>query len=353
MIDPDGLITSKQSDANPDAIYVEGDIDADGDLDDSIIFRTRKTGDYSVRVLPEPDAPPGATYTLKFITEGGQELVLAKDVLVVNAPKQPVGIEVGATEINVTPMAYFALEAVIDEGNTFTSSGYFRDADSQTWAATVDYGDDSEVQPQTLTLNPDKSFILSHVYADNGDYIVTVTVIETDGGGKTGSNTMTVTVNNVAPTVAAGADQTAEEGATVSLAPAKFNDLGTLDTHTATIDWGDETPVENGAVTEVPSVPPGDTAGTDGEVSGSHVYADDGDYTVTVTVTDDDLASSTPDTLIVTVENVAPTVNAGADQKVYEDDLVSLEPATFNDLGTLDTHTATIDWGDGTVEMMA
>jgi len=344
VIDPDGLITSGQSDDNSDAIYVEGDIDADGDLDDSIIFRTRKNGDYSVRVLPEPDAPPGATYTLKFTTEE-QELVLAENVLVVDAPNQPVGIEVAETEISVAPMAYFALEAVIDEGNTFTIPGYFEDADSSTWTATVNYGDGSETQ--ALEFNPaGKSFTLSHVYADNGTYTVTVTV--TDDEGNAGSNTMKVTVNNVAPTVAAGADQTADEGATVSLAPEKFNDLGTLDTHTATINWGDGTPTEAGAVTETPSGPPGATAGADGEVSSSHVYADNGTYTVTVTVKDDD-GAPTSDSFTVTVGNVAPTVVAGEDQTVEEGATVGLlAPSTFNDLGTLDTHTVAIDWGDGT-----
>ena len=71
-------------------------------------------------------------------------------------------------------------------------------------------------------------------------------------------------------------DRGADEGTSISLGPATFTDAGSGDTHTATIDWGDET-VEAGVVDQV--------AGT---VSGSHTYADDGTYTVTVTVTDDD-----------------------------------------------------------------
>jgi len=47
---------------------------------------------------------------------------------------------------------------------------------------------------------------------------------------------------------------------------------------------------------------------------------------------------------------VAPTVDAGADQTVNDGDTVLLDPATFTDPGTLDTHAAVIDWGDGTVE---
>jgi len=151
----------------------------------------------------------------------------------------------------------------------------------------------------------------SHVYADNGAYTVTLTVTDDDGASTT--DTLVVTVENVAPTVDAGIDQTVDEGDTVVLDPATFNDLGTLDTHTATIDWGDGTAVEAGTVTESPFGPPGSTAGMDGTVAGSHVYAlpatafagPYGDYTVTVTVIDDD-SGSTSDTLVVRVHDVQP-----------------------------------------------
>src|SRR2546428_1209507 len=62
----------------------------------------------------------------------------------------------------------------------------------------------------------------------------------------------------------------------------------TLDTHSATINWGDGTVTETGMVTESPFGPPGSTAGANGTVSGSHVYADNGSYTVKLCVTDDD-----------------------------------------------------------------
>jgi len=50
----------------------------------------------------------------------------------------------------------------------------FTDAGADTWTATVNYGDGSGAKP--LTLNADKTFGLSHVYADNDVYTVTVTV---------------------------------------------------------------------------------------------------------------------------------------------------------------------------------
>ncbi len=181
------------------------------------------------------------------------------------------------------------------------------------------------------------------MYADDGSYTVTVCV--TDDDTASACDTLQVTVNNAAPIVDAGLNQTADEGDTVSLSPVTFNDLGTLDTHTATVNWGDGTATEPGAVAETPSGPPGSTSGTNGTVSGSHVYADDGTYTVEVCVTDD--ASTTCDSLMVTINNVAPTLDAGSDQTSTEGSVVSLDPTTFNDLGISDTHTVAVNWGVG------
>ena len=140
----------------------------------------------------------------------------------------------------------------------------------------------------------------------------------------------------VAPIVDAGPDQIAAEGATVALAPSTFTDANPFDTHTAIIDWGDGTAVGAGTVNQVSNT-----------VSGTHAYADNGNFTVMVTVTDDDGFAGS-DTLAVTVNNVAPVVEAGPDRTANEGDTVSLVPATFTDVGSGDAHTATIDWGDGT-----
>jgi len=183
----------------------------------------------------------------------------------------------------------------------------------------------------------------THLYADNGTYTVTVTV--TDNNTGVGSNTLTVTVNNVGPTVEAGADQTVNEGQTVSLAPATFNDLGTLDTHTATIDWGDGTAVEAGIVSESPFGPPGSALGADGTVSGSHVYADNGVYTVTVTVTDDEGALDS-DTLTVTVKT-APVAIDDAYATNEDADLVIAAPGVLGNDSDADGDpmTAVVDVG--------
>jgi len=93
---------------------------------------------------------------------------------------------------NVPPTVDVGPDAAIDEGDTFTRTGWFTDPGTgDTWTATVDYGDGSGEQP--LTLNADKTFDLNRLYSSQGVYTVTVTVTDDDGG--VGSDTATVTVN--------------------------------------------------------------------------------------------------------------------------------------------------------------
>ncbi|MBI1929680.1 PKD domain-containing protein [Candidatus Poribacteria bacterium] len=145
-----------------------------------------------------------------------------------------------------------------------------------------------------------------------------------------------ITVNNVAPTVNAGPDLTRSEGDPSVTITASFTDPGS-DTHTATITW-------RAGVSDTinPATSP---------ISASHTYArDNGSYTVTVTVTDDD-AGSGSDSLTVTVNNECPTINALTfNPKNLNINLPVSITGSFTDPGTLDTYTATIDWGDGTVE---
>ncbi len=179
---------------------------------------------------------------------------------------------------NVAPATEAGEGASLNEGDTFTRQGSFTDPGPDEWTATVDYGDGSGVQP--LALNADKTFALSHTYADDDDddaYTVVVTVTDDDGG--TSSDELTVAVVNVAPELSAitAPVEPVEDGTTVEVS-ADFTDVGVLDTHTAEWDWGDESTLA-GDVTE---------ADGQGVATGSHSYDAPGVYTIKVTVTDDD-----------------------------------------------------------------
>ena len=66
---------------------------------------------------------------------------------------------------------------------------------------------------------------------------------------------------------------------------ASFTDAGTADTHTCTITWGDGRS-STGTVSE---------SGGSGTCTGSNVYRQTGNYTITVTVTDNAGAATTED----------------------------------------------------------
>ncbi|MCP3956472.1 MAG: DUF11 domain-containing protein, partial [bacterium] len=131
-------------------------------------------------------------------------------------------------------------------------------------------------------------------FDDEGSFTVFLRVTALDG--LTDFASAQVDVSNVAPAVDAGADRTVLEGDPVGVA-ATYVDPGRDDTQTATIDWDDGT------------VEPGTVGGTStaGTVSGSHVYPDEGDFTVEVCVADNDGAEGC-DSFATTVENAAPVV---------------------------------------------
>jgi hypothetical protein len=86
--------------------------------------------------------------------------------------------------------------------------------------------------------------------------------------------------------------------------------------------------------------------GTSSQQNPNFTFVDNGTYTVTLTVTDDDGSIDTAQQT-VTVLNASPIILTVSDLDGYEGELLEFT-ATFHDPGVLDTHTGVIDWGDGT-----
>ncbi|MCY2962405.1 MAG: PKD domain-containing protein, partial [Planctomycetota bacterium] len=158
-----------------------------------------------------------------------------------------------------------------------SSAGYSSTTSADRLTLTVDWGDGT-IEPGILlpTVGTDAGTISNtHVYADNGTYTVTLTLGD---GGTTVSSESHVSVTNVTPAVGTvNGPTTVVRGQTVAYS-LPFTDAGSADTHTAVIGWGDGTS-SVGTVSELNGV---------GSVSGSHRYATNGNYTIQVTVTDDD-----------------------------------------------------------------
>jgi hypothetical protein len=132
------------------------------------------------------------------------------------------------------------------------------------------------------------------------------------------------------------------EGQAVPIIPVMnftANDAGPF---TATIAWGDAS-ASAGIVTHV--------VGNEFAVSGAHIYAEDGSYTATVTITDTaDSTTVAPDTTATVTEALlTPTA---APFSIPENSIATDTTATFTDPGSPDpasSFSATIDWGDGTI----
>lgn len=231
---------------------------------------------------------------------------------------------ISAAVDNVAPTVDASSDATIDEGSVFAQSGSFADPDPDTWTATVNYGDGSGIQPLALT---GRTFTLNHTYVDDG--INAVEVCVTDDVGGIGCDTVTVTVSNVAPTVNVGGDVAIDESNTFAQS-GSFTDPG-ADTWTATVNYGDGMGVE--LLTLVGKA-----------FDLNHTYLDNGIYTVEVCVADDDDTGC--DVLIVTVNNVVPTVDAGSDSSIIEGETF-VGSGSFTDAASVDTWTATVDYGDG------
>lgn len=230
---------------------------------------------------------------------------------------------------NLAPVIAAIASTTINEGGTYSATSSFADASAGAFSATVDYGDGSPAQSLVLS---GSTFALNHQYSNDGSYMISVRV--TDAGGATGAGTATVTVANVAPVVTAPAPRTIPEGSHYT-ATATFTDPG-ADSWSATVDYGDGSPIETVAVS-------GTTVALD------HVYARDNTYTVTVTVSDG--VASTPATGTVVVTNVTPVISALPNATILRGETYSAA-GSFADPGA-DSWTATVNYGDGSVSALA
>lgn len=158
------------------------------------------------------------------------------------------------------------------EGGTWTATATVSSPESGL-SAVVDWGDGSATE--TLAVDPSGTIALSHLYADNGSFAVSV---EVEDGWESGTGSATVEVSNADPVVTI----TAFDLDTGDLTGAfDFSDAGAADVLTATIDYGD------GTVETV------DLASGSGSGDFAHTYTTGGDYTVAVIVTDEDGGSGT------------------------------------------------------------
>jgi PKD repeat protein len=186
--------------------------------------------------------------------------------------------EVGALVLSATS---------IDENGSVTLTGAFTDPDGlDTHHVVINWGDGSA--PTTIDLAAGVySFTATWQYLDDNptgtasdSYTIGVTVSDNQIGS--GSNSAGMTVNNVAPVVApisGPSPSPGVRGQTLAFS-SSYTDVGTLDTHEVSWDFGDGTVI------------PFHPATDPGALSPTHVFTAAGTYIVTLTVRDDDTGST-------------------------------------------------------------
>ena len=221
------------------------------------------------------------------------------------------------TVSNVAPTVDAGPDQEVDAWQPLDFAGTFTDPGTlDTHTILWDFGDGGTAGG---TLTP------THTYTQSSIFTVTLTITDDDGG--VGQDELSVTVVDAPLVVYVGPDQAADEGTVIDFAGV-FTDLSGLPPYTIAWSFGDGVTVT-------------------GTLTPSHAYADDGPYTVVLTVSNHAGVEST-DSLTVTVSNVAPAVDAGPDQVVDVGQPVSFS-GVFTDPGTLDVHTVAWSFGDGII----
>lgn len=267
--------------------------DPDGDnvaLSASVGMLTKSgtsSGNWSWTLLGADEAPSQMVTITANDGQGGTSSVtftvtfmpVTPTVTIVGAP--PAGPE----GTGITLSAKATSPSAADQAVGFTYSWTVNKNSSATSTAPV--------TGPTFTLTPD----------DEGSFAVTLTAV--DDGGNGASVTATITGINVAPK-AVISSVTHSGIVLLPLTPITFEggftDAGALDTHTATFDYGDGSPVDTTTY----------GASGFGDTTDTYAYRAPGTYTVTYTVTDDDGGSSSA-AVKVTVETPEAALGVIAD----------------------------------------
>jgi len=207
--------------------------------------------------------------TLNCDDDGSVTLTLAVDDGIGHTPSDTATVNVSNADPSATPSIP---AGNVNEGDSFSLSlsSPSDPGSNDTFTYQFDCGDGGGYNAASSTASR------TCPTTDNGSRAVKLKVLDDDGGFA--EYTGDVTVVNVPPVVTFTCP-TGPVAVNISITlTGAFTDVGTADTHTASIAWGDGASAEATVTQGVGS----------GSVSGSHAYSAAGIYTPSLTVTDDD-----------------------------------------------------------------
>jgi len=215
---------------------------------------------------------------------------------------------------NVAPTVT-ATGGSINEGATATVSGTISDpGTSDTHTVGINWDDGSSVQSVTRA---QLAAGVTHVYGDNGTFNVLVSVSDDDGGAD--SDTATVTVSNLNPTLSLdtsgeisfpGGDYMVVEAGTALPSSATGTDPGSDD---LTFTWSvsDVSTFYNNGTSPDPPKSPFGTFPFSASDSIDALYGAPGVETLSLTLTDDDGATDTNSSGVIVTGNATQTEGSG------------------------------------------
>ncbi|MGH1491576.1 MAG: PKD domain-containing protein [Acidimicrobiales bacterium] len=182
----------------------------------------------------------------------------------------------------------------------------------------INWGDGGENQfvAGGGVINDDGTFSIDHTYAEAGTFEILAILDDRDNLRAEDRTTVLIRAENVLPELTVDPLDSVIAGGGVDLI-GSFTDANTDDTHTATVDWGDGSPIADAIVAEVDG---------SGSFVAQHTYSEVGDYEITVTLTDDRGFPAT-DVQTVTVSSGTATIGGAvlrADDSVVADVQIDL-----------------------------
>ncbi len=221
------------------------------------------------------------------------------------------------TVSNVAPSLSVVNATGGNEGESLTFSAAATDVGSDTLVYTWEMGDGTTLIGDTVT----------HAFADNGSYPMSLVVSDGDGGSD--SSTATLLIANVAPTITSATMPGGAEGQSLVFGAAA-TDPG-ADTLVYTWDFDDGSTGQGDSLT--------------------HTFTDNGSYTVELTVDDGD-GGITTTASVVTITNVAPVIDQMTGPALVDEGAVHTFTAVVSDPASDDMSSMSYNWnwGDGTAD---